>query len=42
MDLRQIFFQGLGKQLFIKTCIEKHCIRPLNSLMKWKKTVAHL
>jgi len=27
-----IFFQGLGENLLITTCIEKQCIRPLNQM----------
>jgi len=26
------FFQHVGKKLFITTCIEKQCIRPLNKI----------
>jgi len=33
MDLRQSFFSGFRrKHLFITTCIEKQCTRPLNWL----------
>jgi len=31
-DVCQSFFQGLGENTCsLQTCIEKHCIRPLNS-----------
>jgi len=39
MDLRKHFFSGFRrKHLFITTCIEKHCIRPLKVRIAIERT----